>query len=212
MNIHDIYNRIAPLFRGKRIQKFSEIFRPTQHTRILDVGGTPEFWIQVPIKSTIIILNLHILPDAEKYSNRFELIVGDGCKLDFVSNQEFDIVFSNSVIEHVGSREKQMEFAREILRVGKGYWVQTPAWVFPIEPHLMGLFIHWFPRAWQKHLVRHFTLWGLVTKPSQARVEEVLDGIRLINYREFRDFFPDSTIIVERWMSLPKAYIAYKKG
>jgi len=157
-------------------------------------------------------VNLDISPWQEKYANRYELVTGNGGKLDFVSNQEFDIVFSNSVIEHVGSKEKQMEFVREILRVEKGHWVQSPAWVFPIEPHLMGLFIHWFPRAWQKYLVRHFTIWGVVTKPSQMRAEEFLDGIRLINYREFRDFFPDSTIIVERWMSLPKTYIAYKKG
>jgi len=193
------------------MQKFSEIFRPTQDTRILDVGGTPEFWIQVPIKSRITILNPHILPDGQKYRDRYELVVGDGCKLDY-SDKEYDIVFSNSVIEHVGSKERQMEFAREVVRVGRGYWVQTPARIFPIEPHLLALFTHWVPRTQQKYLVRYFTIWGLVTKPSYMRVEEFLRGIRLINYREIRGFFPDSTIIVERWMSLPKAYIAYKKG
>jgi hypothetical protein len=54
-----------------------------------------------------------------------------------MSDQEYDIAFSNSVIEHVGDWERQAAFASEIRRVGKNLWIQTPAKECPIEPHYL---------------------------------------------------------------------------
>jgi len=48
---------------------------------------------------------------------------------------EFDLVFSNSVIEHVGDFERMRQFVHEARRVAKSYWIQTPSKWFPIEPH-----------------------------------------------------------------------------
>ena len=60
-------------------------------------------------------------------------------------DNEFDIVFSNSVIEHVGDFWKQKLFSSEIQRVGKRYFVQTPSFWFPYEPHTLIPFYQFFP-------------------------------------------------------------------
>ncbi len=80
--------------------------------------------------------------DAEKY------FLAKAASLPF-ADQSFDLVFSNSVIEHVGSRDTQARFASEIARVGKLFWLQTPNRYFPIEQHLWTPLVHWLPRRWQ---------------------------------------------------------------
>ncbi|NIM61889.1 MAG: hypothetical protein GTO30_09600, partial [Acidobacteria bacterium] len=92
--------------------------------------------------------------------------------------------FSNSLIEHLGSRDRQAAFASEIRRVARGLWVQTPARCFPFEPHLLGFFVHYLPVRWQRRLVRHFTFWGLNSRPSQERIDRVLRETRLLDYSE----------------------------
>jgi hypothetical protein len=59
---------------------------------------------------------------------------------------EFDIAYANSVIEHI-SPERRPAFAREVRRVARGWYVQTPAVSFPIEPHSLLPAAHWLPRA-----------------------------------------------------------------
>ena len=78
----------------------------------------------------------------------------------------FDIAFSNSVIEHVGSFEEQTRFAEQLRRVATGVWVQTPARGFPLETHLLMPLIHYLPLRWQTRLVRNLTVWGWLTRPT----------------------------------------------
>jgi SAM-dependent methyltransferase len=57
---------------------------------------------------------------------------------------EFDLAYSSSLIEHLPPAGRQ-SFSREIMRVGRGWYVQTPAWSFPVEPHALLPFAHWLP-------------------------------------------------------------------
>jgi SAM-dependent methyltransferase len=66
---------------------------------------------------------------------------------------EFDLVYSSSVIEHV-PREQRAAFAAEVTRVGRGLYVQTPAYSFPVEPHSLLPFAHWLPAALRRPLWR----------------------------------------------------------
>ena len=59
---------------------------------------------------------------------------------------EFDLAYSSSVIEHV-PRERRAAFAAEVKRVARGWFVQTPAFSFPLEPHALLPFAHWLPPA-----------------------------------------------------------------
>jgi len=159
--------------------------------------------------SFITCCNLDI-PSCFYDTTRFAYVRGDGRRLLF-KDKEFDIAFSNSVIEHVGSFADQRLFADEIRRVGKSYWVQTPHKWFFVEPHLVALFIHYFPRRLQRRLIRYFTAWGLATKPSQDQVDEFLNSTRLLTEAEAKSLFPDGTIYREKFLFFTKSFVVYKR-
>jgi hypothetical protein len=94
--------------------------------------------------------------------------------------------------------------------VGRQVWVQTPARSFFFEPHLLAPFIHFLPFSWQRRLVRNFTLWGWVTRPSQVSVDQMLGGLRLLDYATFRTLFPDCEIRRERFLGVTKAFVAVR--
>jgi hypothetical protein len=205
-----VAGKVSPIFRTKRVRRFLETFRPDRNVRILDVGGTPQFWT-VPVEAHITLLNLKPLEDYELayLQPNMTAVVGDATRLPF-EDREFDIVFSNSVIEHVATYENQQAFAREAQRVGKGYWVQTPAYEFPVEPHYFTPFVHWLPKNWQRRLLRNFTLWGIMGRPNKAVVEMALAELRLLTRMEFRSLFPEAELWIERCLDLPKSYTAFK--
>lgn len=211
--IFKISARISPYFRKRRMQMFLSTFAPTKRLRILDVGGLPRAWQNVDIESEITILNLDPLDDfdASFLQANHCYRIGDGTRLPY-PDQSFDVVYSNSVIEHLGTWERQQAFAAEAQRVGKGYWIQTPGKEFPVEPHYFGPFVHWFSKPVQKRLLRHCTLWGILGRPTEAILDEVLAELRLLRLSEFRRLFDGAQIIVERLLGLPKSYVACRHG
>lgn len=125
-------------------------------------------------------------------------------------NESFDVVHGNSVIEHLGSREDQLRMANEVRRVGRGYWVQTPAVSFPLEPHFLAPVIHWLPRPLRKKLLP-ITPWALITHPSREYVDAVLNEIRLLKRHEVQELFPDATVERERLLGVTKSWIAVRQ-
>jgi hypothetical protein len=138
-------------------------------------------------------------------------VVGDGRFLPF-GDKSFDIVFSNSVIEHLGDFASQQLFAKETVRVGIRYCVQTPNRWFPIDPHLFTPLIHFLPQGWQRRLLRNFTIWGLVARPTLEQCDEFLQEVRLLGYREFKGLFPNAEIYRERFFGLTKSLVAIGSG
>jgi hypothetical protein len=206
MNIHRVYGLISPLFRRRRMQTFVRHMAPQPGERILDVGGTEYFWAESNLAIDTVLLNLRP-PDAPPRLAHCTCVTGDGCRLPF-NDGSFDVLFSNSVIEHVGTWERQQAFASEARRVGRRLWIQTPAREFFIEPHLVAPFIHWLPRSWQRRLIRNFTLRGWFDRPTPQAVGEFLDEVRLLSAKEMQSLFPDCTILREKFCGLTKSYIA----
>jgi len=193
------------------MREFAAVFGITESTRVLDVGGTTANWLLLEMRPRVTLLNM---PRArEEAWPGFELVAASGCCLPF-RDRSFDIVFSNSVIEHVGSAEEQRRFAAEVQRVGRHYWVQTPNRRFPIEPHLLTPFLHYLPRAWQGPLARRCTVWDVVERPSRDRrdfyIEHYLNDIRLLAAPEMAALFPGASIRRERAFGLTKSLIAVK--
>ena len=200
-------------FRERRMRRFAAVFEIRESTRILDVGGTPANWQLLEVLPRVTILNM---PRAqERCADRFEFVSGDGCQLPF-PDRSFDIVFSNSVIEHVGSTENQRRFAEETRRVGKGYWVQTPNRFFPVEQHLLTPVVHLLPHAWQRAIVPRWTVWDWLERPTPDRrefyVEHYLNDIRLLGRRQLERLFPDARISPGRWAGLSKSLVAWRVG
>lgn len=209
MNIHDLYRPVSRRFRRRRMEQFIERLAPGPETTILDIGGSPWFWADIPVEARITVLNPQV-PDAmRRYPGRVEVVEGDGCRLPY-GDRSFDIAFSNSAIEHVASWEKQAAFARETARVGRSYWVQTPARCFPVETHWLAPFIHWMPAAVQRRAARWFTLYGWLERPNPEAVRRMVAEIRLLSARELRQLFPDAALLVERFLGLPKSYTVYR--
>src|SRR5689334_15385933 len=147
-------------FRRQRMQRFLREFAVGPETTILDIGGTPECWELIAERPRVTLLNT---PRArEEVGAAVSWVAGDGRALPF-RDQAFDIVFSNSVIEHVGDAASQERFAREVARVGRAYWVQTPNRWFPVEQHLFTPIVPWLPKSWQRAIVPRFTVWAAVT-------------------------------------------------
>jgi Methyltransferase domain len=208
-SIHSVYKLIRPLFRRRRMAQFVATFRPDARHRILDVGGYADFWVGSGVSSDITLLNIHpVLGDG--LPSNMHTMLGDGTALTY-ADKSFSIVFSNSVIEHLGSFENQQRFARECIRVGHGLWIQTPCKSFPIEPHFLTPFIHFFPKAWQRRMLRNFSIWGWVTKPSDIQIEAMLAEIRLLTLAEMERLFPDCEIKKEKILGLTKSFIVVRK-
>jgi SAM-dependent methyltransferase len=183
----------------------------TANTRILDVGGTSANWELLRVRPQVIILNL---PRAmEPSEDGRPWIFADGRHLPF-RDKSFDVVFSNSVIEHVGDFVRQEQFATEIARVGVHYFVQTPNRWFPVEHHLLTPLIHFLPRRWQQRLVGKFTIWEWIARPRPDQraffLEHYLHDIRLLDSRAMRRLFPDARLIRERFLGLTKSLIAVR--
>lgn len=209
MNIHTLYRPFLRFFRSRRTRLFHELMRPAAGGRILDVGGYHWFWTGMECRNPITCLNTELPNPAEPVPAQFRYVRGDGRHLPY-NDGDYDIVFSNSVIEHLGSYEDQRRFASEIRRVGRRYWVQTPNRWFPIEPHLLTPVIHYLPRSVQRRLIGRFTVWGLVTRPTRAQVDAFLSEVRLLTEREMEELFPDARILSERFLGLRKSFIAVK--
>ena len=208
------YRWLWRFWKERRFQRFVKALRPTRADVLLDIGGYPFNWfMRGAVIGKVDVLNLELAPleNSPPEAPEIRALAGDARRLEF-PDQHYDIVFSNSVIEHVGNLEDQQAFAREAGRVGKKLWIQTPAKECPIEPHYLGLFIHWFPAAWQVPLARWTSVRGLTRSASRVDLESIARSTRLLSKREFTGMFPDCEIWTERllWV-LPKSYVAVRK-
>lgn len=203
-----LLDRFHAFFRQRRMRDFQGRFSLTDSTTILDVGGTPLNWSFIETLPRIVLLN-----QGTKYANQATpnqtCVVGDGCSLDYPDGT-FDITYSNSVIEHVGSWENQARFASETRRVGRSYYVQTPSKWFPLEPHVLGLFVHWIPARYRAPFVRWGTFVGLTGRMDRQRIDRQVAQVRLLTVKEMRTLFPDATIHRERFMGMTKSIVAMR--
>jgi hypothetical protein len=210
--ISQLYQQIYKIWRPHRIRSFISLLCPQNHELLLDVGGCPGFWSNSNLQiSRIDALNTY--PQDEPPPDQLphiRTLLGDGCNLPF-ENGEYDIAFSNSVIEHVGDFSAQRRFADETRRVGKRVWVQTPAFVFPIEPHCLLPFVHWFPWSIRKLFLKISPVvfsWN----GDKSEFYETMRTTRILKKSEMQSLFPDCRILTEKFLGIPKCYIAYRTG
>jgi SAM-dependent methyltransferase len=142
-------SRLAARARARRHEQFRRLTGASETTRILDVGcGALGLRALEP---GLDITGTDVADRSGDYPGPF--VQADATvRLPF-DDGEFDLAYSSSVIEHVEPAARAA-FAREVRRVARGWWVQTPAYSFPVEPHALLPFAHWLPprvrrRYWQ---------------------------------------------------------------
>ena len=180
---------------------------------MLDLGGTPEYWrmmeFAIPAGCEITILNLE-RPSITEPGAGFTFVRGDATNLSEHANSSFDVVFSNSVIEHVGDFNVQSRMAAEVRRVGVRHFVQTPNYWFPIEPHFLFPGLQWLSERWRAEVVYRLRPgWYGRDIQSRADAAAVVHSIQLLRRRDIAVLFPDSNVYVERLLGIPKSFIAY---
>jgi hypothetical protein len=180
--------------------------------RVLDLGGTVAFWQIAALPAgmfEVTLLNREAPPT--ELPPGFHYLQGDARQLGELPTRGYDLVFSNSLIEHLGHWEQQVQFAREVQRIGKAYWVQTPYRHFPLEPHVKIPFFQYLPQGWQYRLLTQTSLANGRRYPGDY-ARELLAEIRLLNHREYRQLFPNARVMTERWLGLTKSLIAWKSS
>ena len=184
--------------------------------RIIDLGGTWAYWERVGI-DFLDLHNVHILcinySESELRAHgthpRLSAEVGDARNLSKFDDNSFDLVHSNSVIEHVGRFAEMTDFAREVRRLAPAHYVQTPYFWFPIDPHFPRVpLFHWMPESWRLKLLRSIKVgWGRPTKDVKMAMS-MINNVVLLDRAQFRHLFPESSHRSERVLLLPKSLIA----
>jgi hypothetical protein len=179
---------------------------------VLDLGGKPSFWTDGAILARpleITCLNLRAEPGSHQLGEAtVEVVVGDATRPP-VDPADYDLVFSNSVIEHVGGADAIGAFA-EVTRQGRQYFLQTPNRWFPIEPHFVLPFHFLLPRRVKAAIVMWWD-----RGPRRRTYREALDRvdeIHLLTRRELELLFPGATIVVDRKWLLPKSYMVFGRA
>lgn len=187
--------------RRRKFALFMETMAPTAETTVLDLGaddsafgeyegcGTLNFFEELyPWPERITALGIN---DGARFRESYpnaRYVQGDALNLPFTDG-EFDVVFSNAVIEHVGGRDQQRRFVEESLRVARRAFITTPNRLFPIEVHTRLPLVHWLPDG-----LAH-RAYDLARKPWAK--ENCLLGPGAL-----RDLFPPQVRIVNLGMTL----------
>jgi 2-polyprenyl-3-methyl-5-hydroxy-6-metoxy-1,4-benzoquinol methylase len=202
-------NSVAAKLRRKRAAFLMNLLAPLKRPiQILDVGGTEQYWKMVDMTEDEIHMTLLNLEATETSLPNCISISGDARQLMF-EDKSFDVVFSNSVIEHVGGYADQERMASEVRRVGTRYFVQTPNKYFPIEPHFLFPFFQFLPTRIRVWLLRNFNLGWFPKTADEAKATEIVESIRLLNRTEFVQLFPGAKVYEEKFFGLTKSFIAY---
>ena len=202
---------LAAKMRERRFEFFTQLLSTVpKPIKILDVGGTQTFWETMGYTDepqvTITLLNIK-LPDV-RYRN-FIGFEGDALKMTQFQDKEFEVVFSNSVIEHVGNFSDQKRLAQEVMRTGKRFFIQTPNYYFPIEPHVLMPAYHWLPKSVRIFLTRHFKLGWRNKITDYEKAKDLIERTRLLKKKEFTTLFPGAQIYEEKFFGLVKSFVSY---
>jgi len=202
-------NSLSARARVKRWRVFAETFPNISEMSVLDLGGTAQAWRLAPVRPAHLTL-WNLFPQNVPDEPWIEPLIKDACNPGEVP-AGIDLIYSNSVIEHVGGHWRRERFA-EAVRTADRYWVQTPNRYFILEPHFM------FP--WLQHLPFWLRKTALLKWPfghgvGASNVDEALQmvlDIDLLSLTELRFYFPDAEIFRERAGGLTKSLVAFKCG
>ena len=178
--------------------------KPTGAEMIMDLGMGPSSYLPNFFPHQQRIIGVDILFNSVRIAKGkgLKVVQADATRLPFKS-RSVDVVFSNSLIEHI-SESAQKDLACEILRVFKrGFFIQTPEKKFPIEPHWRIPFIQFLSHSLAKFI------WRFVPKSLKWYPSQEFERISYVSSSRLKSLFPGSTLVVERFLLIPKSLIVF---
>jgi SAM-dependent methyltransferase len=203
-------SRLSFHVRKKMFSLFMQVLQPSKDMSVLDLGVTGDTRAQesnyfeqfYPFRERIVCAGTeragHL---GEIFSGVKVVQLAPGSPLPFADGQ-FDIVFSNAVVEHTGSRSQQAAFVKEALRVGRRFFLTTPNRWFPVELHTGIPFLHFFHPGVYRSVLR----WC----GHQYFAKE--ENLNLLDRHSFRALFPgDAQVQIARvkLLGLTSNLVAY---
>ncbi|MFC5585203.1 class I SAM-dependent methyltransferase [Nitratireductor kimnyeongensis] len=206
-------------FRARRFQHIRPLIEDAldeaQHINILDLGGTEEYWRigadflnhhRHKLKITLLNLEAEQVEDTEI----FEACAGDAADPLLLEGERFDLVHSNSVVEHMGSWDRMQRFAENSKRLSRRYFVQTPNYWFPFEPHFRLPGFQYLSKTMKVSLVQRFQLGFFPRTPDRGEACDLVRHNTLISATQMQRLFDDGTIVFEKFAFLNKSIMAVR--
>jgi SAM-dependent methyltransferase len=203
-------SRLSLHVRRKMFGMFMELVTPEPGIRVLDVGVTSDqtqkesnyFEEMYPYPQDITCVGTedgsHL---AQLYPGLKYTQIRPGDRLPF-PDSEFDVVFSNAVLEHVGNRMQQAAFIADLCRVSRRFFITTPNRWFPFEHHTGLPLLHYLPARVFRAVLRH------------TRYERWADesNLNILTAGELKPLFPAGTgvhIHTVRLFGIPSNLVAF---
>jgi hypothetical protein len=207
--------------------------------RVVDLGGEVEAWSNAHVRpAQLVIVNLFsAAPEVLRRHPWISSVVGDACDPTVLRGERFDLVYSNSVIEHLGGHSRRVAFSDTVDRLGPRHWVQTPNRYFPIEPHYWAPGAQFLPVSLRARAMRRWPTGRMRVVANDGDWPETAAGARrfplaaanasidmverhhavrgaltieLLSATELQFYFPVSTIMRDRLAGFTKSIIAVR--
>lgn len=201
--------------RARRWETLLRAFPAISRMEVVDLGGTVEWWQRAPVRpARVTVVNL--LEPGTSDDPTLVPVLGDACRAREVlaaagEPNKYDLVVSNSLVEHVGGHAQRAMLAREILGLAPRHWVQTPYRYFPVEPHWLFPFMQFLPLATRTWISQRWPLAHSRPADRDTALSEVM-WTELIGITEMASSYPRSTIVHERVLGLTKSITAVQLG
>lgn len=179
-------------------------FPDLDQMKILDLGGRPQFWRDAPVRPmAVTTVNLIDLPADEPW---ITTLIKDACEL---IPGTYDLVISNSLLEHLGGVARRAQFAESVRQAADRWWIQTPYRYFPIEPHWFFPGFQFLPLPMRIAITRRWPL-GYRRAGTPQKAYELVQEVELVTITEMRRLFPEGDIWFERMGGLVKSLVAVR--
>ena len=210
----------AAVARKRRFAILHARFPQLSEMRVLDLGGEAHTWLDEPAHPrTVTLLNRDMKLDSaleqierQGASSWMTAVGGNACDPpEQIKTEHFDLVYSNSVFEHVGGHQPRRHFSYWAQTLAKHHWVQTPNRYFPFEPHWLAPGFQFASPRLQAVLLRHWPLASpYYRKPAWPESVQRAMSIELLSPASMRSYFPTSELVRERLLGMTKSLIAVR--
>lgn len=217
-------HRLRRYTRGQRLKLFNEFLGSiTGRVRLIDLGGTAAFWenwglAQQPLLHVTLVNDHHLDKTHENEPitlPNIHNLRADVLTLSATDLAEYDVIFSNSLIEHLPGPQLQRQLAQAIIDSGRPYFLQTPNKRSPVDPHFPRPYVPFFaayPRTLQARLLSWSSLGSGSAAPSYEAALVRLSNYYPLTARGVRQLFPQARIVMERPLGVPMSIIAMSEA